>query len=158
MYKRQSRYGAANPTLCGAVRGALWTLRDLTTQDLLNDFASMSSPDVLGDFLTGLFHLARETVQRHPELVTSLDTTLNGYSLDEFMEALPSLRLAFSYFAPREKHHMARTLLAQFGITTPMEDLTAIVDIESTVGALRFEEELFSRLRLYGLRGGTHEH
>jgi len=156
--RRVSRYGAANPTLCGAVRGALWTLRDLTTLDLLHDFASMSSPDVLGDFLTGLFHLARETVQRHPELVTSLDTTLNGYSLDEFMEALPSLRLAFSYFAPREKHHMARTLLAQFGITTPMDDLTAIVDVESTVGALRFEEELFSRLRLYGLRGGTHEH
>ena len=41
-------------------------------------------PDLLGDFLTGLFALAREQVQRQRNLVLSIHETLVGYSDDDF--------------------------------------------------------------------------
>jgi uncharacterized protein DUF5682 len=146
---------SGNPLLRGAVTGALWTLGEAEMEQVLADLRYCSDPPRLGDFLTGLFHLARETVQRHPELVLSIDELLVGYGEEEFLEALPALRLAFSYFTPREKHYMARTLLRARGVTAE-EPLAALeVSPETAARVLAFEVELFAAVRKYGLRGGT---
>jgi len=81
-----------------------------------------------------------------------------GYSSEDFLEALPALRLAFSYFTPREKHYLIRTLLQTKGIQEEENDVPLIgleVSVEMAAQALAFETRLFQAVRRYGLRGGT---
>ena len=62
-----------------------------------------AAPDQLGDFLTGLFALAREEAQRDRDLLTAIHAVVLAWNDDSFLTALPSLRLAFSCTSPREK-------------------------------------------------------
>jgi hypothetical protein len=94
----------------------LWTLGAATPEQVLAHLLLFSNPNHLGDFLTGLFVLAREVAQRHPQLVKSLDRLLLEFGAEEFQQALPSLRLAFTYFTPREKHYMLTTLFESLGL------------------------------------------
>jgi hypothetical protein len=120
---------------------------------VLTDLRGVAEPASLGDYLTGLFALAREAAQRHPELVGRIDALLLAYADEQFLEALPSLRLAFTFFTPREKHHMARTLLQSLGEAPapPLPDLE--VTPEEAARALAFEARLFRLVEQYGLRG-----
>jgi hypothetical protein len=113
-----------------------------------------ADPDHLGDFLAGLFCMAREVVQRHHELVLSIDKLLVAFADEEFLTALPSLRLAFTYFTPREKHHMGLTLLESLGLKE-QQPLTRLQESpEAMAHALAFESRLYEALQRYGLRGG----
>jgi hypothetical protein len=145
------------PLLQGATTGALWTLGEAPTQQVIDDLSYAADSDRLGDFLTGLFCLAREAAQRHPELVLKIDDLLMAYDEESFLEALPALHLAFSYFTPREKHYMIRTLLqtknTEEGADQPLIDLE--VSLEMAAQTLAFETKLFQAVRRYGLRGGT---
>src|SRR5690242_6576093 len=100
----------------GAATEALWPLGEADTEALTGGIAFCSAPDRLGDYLTGLFYLARETIQRNLELTLSIDNVLAAYSEEGFLEALPALPLAFSFFTPREKHYLARPLLEALGL------------------------------------------
>ncbi len=144
---------AQSPLLRGGATGALWTLGETDPETILSGIRYCAQPDRLGDYLTGLFVLARETIQRHQELVVTVDALLMAYSDDQYLEALPALRLAFSYFTPREKHYLARTLLEALGITSsePLTDLQ--VDVNTAARALSLEAGVFRMVELYGLRG-----
>ncbi len=145
-----------SPAIRGAAAGVLWTLGQARTDEILTHIRFFSNPDTLGDFLTGLFALAREAAQREPLLVQSLDTVIMDFSADEFLEALPSLRLAFSWFTPREKYHLARTLLESLGEKPePANLITLQVSAETAARVLAFEERLFTAAKRYGVRGGN---
>jgi hypothetical protein len=76
---------------------------------------------------------------------------------EEFLTALPALRLAFTYFTPREKHHMAVTLLESLGLRD-LQPLKALqVTASQAAEVLAFETRLFSEIARYGLRGGKDE-
>ncbi|NJL20357.1 MAG: hypothetical protein HC895_05265 [Leptolyngbyaceae cyanobacterium SM1_3_5] len=147
-----------NVLIQGAIAGTLWTLGETPMNQILADLGYAANPNDLGDFLTGLFYLARETAQRHPELVLKIDDLLMAYDDESFLEALPALRLAFSYFTPREKHHMSRTLFQSVGQTESPRGGEAIVSLEVSVEVaaqvMAFEAKLFGAVRRYGLRGG----
>jgi hypothetical protein len=149
------RIGSAHetpPLLRGAVAGALWTLG---AGDLAQVLARLpATPEALGDFLQGVFALAREESQRHTELLLDIDRLLLAFDDEQFLVALPALRLAFTYFTPREKDHLARTLLKAAGQTdmTPLPMLA--VGSEDAARALAFESRLFRQLDRHGLRGG----
>ncbi|MCA9151436.1 MAG: hypothetical protein KDA92_19120, partial [Planctomycetales bacterium] len=70
---------------------------------------------------------------------------------DDFQAALPSLRLAFSYFTPREKHYMLTTLFEHLGLTDlrPMTELS--VDVAAAAQALAIEERVFAAIEKYRL-------
>jgi hypothetical protein len=144
------------PALRGACAGALWTLGEQDSAGLiagLRASAGPARPEGMGDYLTGLFTLAREAVQRDPALLAGVDGILLGYDDDAFLEALPALRLAFSFFTPREKHYLAQTLVeAGGGEATPLPDLE--VPVEVAARAMAFEARLFRSLARYGIRGG----
>ncbi|MBX3249174.1 MAG: hypothetical protein KF901_18490 [Myxococcales bacterium] len=72
-------------------------------------------PSTLGDFLAGLFALAREEVLESAVLVGALDEVLQEMTRDDFLVALPSLRFAYSWFPPRERERFARRVLAHRG-------------------------------------------
>jgi len=154
---RSGEDASQSALLRGAAAGALWTLGRADMGHILRSMRGCVSPEKIGDFLTGLFHLAREAAQRHPDLVDSLDQVLLGYDADAFLAALPALRLAFSYFAPREKHHMARTLLGAHEAVDAAPLPVLEVPPELAARALAFEAHVLTTLTRYGLRGGSHD-
>ncbi len=148
---------AQTPQLRGAAVGALWSLGASDGEQVRRTLKRFADPDQLGDFLTGLFALAREQVQRQRDLVLSINETVNGYGDEKFLAALPSLRLAFTYFTPREKHYLALTLREGLGLKEE-EPLAALeVSVETAARALAFEGSLFAALEKYGIRGGKEE-
>jgi len=145
------------PQLRGAAVGALWSLGASDGEQVRRTLKRFADPDQLGDFLTGLFALAREQVQRQRDLVLSINEMLNGFGDEKFLAALPSLRLAFTYFTPREKHHLALTLREGLGLKEE-ETLAALeVSVETAARALAFESSLLAALEKYGIRGGKEE-
>src|SRR5690606_39874273 len=117
------------PVTRGAAWGGLWSLGATDAAHAAEALAQFSDPQQLGDFLTGLFGLARESVQRNPQLVASIDRLLVGYSEGQFQQALPALRLAFTYFTPREKHYLATTLLQALGLKPPAHEQVAAIQV-----------------------------
>ncbi|WP_434445546.1 DUF5682 family protein [Lentzea sp. E54] len=100
----------APPDLRGAALGLAWTLGTKP------DVRKLRSVGALGDLLAGLFAVAREEVLASPDLVGVLDELVGAMTEEEFLVALPALRLAFSYFPPRERETIAATVLAHRGV------------------------------------------
>ncbi|MFI6094314.1 DUF5682 family protein [Lentzea sp. NPDC051213] len=117
---RVSDDGQAPPDLRGAALGLAWALG--TTPDV----RKVRGIDALGDWLAGLFAVAREEVLASPELVGVLDELVSAMTEEEFLVALPALRLAFSYFPPRERETIAGTVLAHRGVGGDARGLTRL--------------------------------
>jgi Family of unknown function (DUF5682) len=145
------------PSIRGGAIGALWILGETPMARILETLRYYAQPERLGDFLTGLFQLARETTQRDSHLVLSIDELLLAYSDDEFLEALPALRLAFSYFAPREKNNIAKTLVrsTESGELATTDLLNIPLGADVAIEAIEFESRLFALLDRYGIRGSN---
>jgi hypothetical protein len=135
----------------GASAGILWTLGAADEEQILSDLMIFATPSDLGDFLSGLFALARETAQRHAKLVRTIDHLLMEFGADDFQASLPSLRLAFTYFTPREKHHMLTTLFESLGLKEVRPLAALAVNEAAAAEALAFEERLFEMIGKYGL-------
>ncbi|MGL5082898.1 MAG: DUF5682 family protein [Microcoleaceae cyanobacterium] len=143
------------PLLRGASTGAIWALAEVSTETVKENLDYFSDPDQLGDFLTGFFGLAREIVQRHPDLMMQLNQFILDYDDEEFLAGLPGLRLAFSYFTPREKYHIARTLLQSLKLDTTQLLPELDVSPETAAQMVAFETEIFQALQKYGLRSSV---
>lgn len=138
----------------GAAAGALANLGAVEAERIRADLRLFADPTQLGDYLSGLFFLARELAQRDPELVRGIDDLLVQWSADEFVAALPSFRLAFTYFTPREKHHLLTTLFKALGLG-PAQPLARLeVDPQAAAAALAAESRVFGIVNRFGLRGG----
>lgn len=156
--QRVERDAQQHATVRGAVVGMLWTLDAARPDDVLANLLLLSQATQLGDFLTGLFSLARELVQRESLLIQQIDTLLMAFSAEEFQEALPAVRLAFTYFTPREKHHMLKTLFDSLGMTSPTPLRELDVDPETAASVLVWEQQLYEALARYGIRGHAAGH
>lgn len=142
---------ARAPSLRGAATGGLFslgTLAGLGVADRVRDFAR---PEELGDFLVGVFTVAREAIRNEPALMVRLDEVLMSFSDEEFLEALPPLRLAFSFFPPREKHHLMAGLVAVHGDTSgPLPGLA--VSAETAARAMAIEASVLGQIERHGIR------
>jgi hypothetical protein len=141
------------PAMRGAAVGGLWNLGVADTQQALADMRLFAEPEKLGDFLSGLFCLARELIQREESLLLAVDELVVGFHDDEFLEALPALRLAFTYFTPREKHHLATTLMEALGLAEQRKFAELEVDAATAARAIAFESRLFETARRFAVRG-----
>lgn len=120
VWQRRSSDAEAPPALRGASLGGLWSTGFFGEAPLAEAEAVMAvrrsaRPEMLGDFLVGLFALAREQVLHARSLVETLDLVFGEMEQSGFLIALPSLRLAFSYFPPKEKELLARSVVALRG-------------------------------------------
>lgn len=68
-------------------------------------------------FFRGLFFSARDLIFIDGQLLRMLDTFLQQAGALEFMELLPELRMAFTYFTPREIDRIAEKAAALHGIS-----------------------------------------
>ena len=144
------------PILRGGAIGALWVLGETPLTEILTILNEYIQPEKLGDFLTGLFLLARETTQKDEQLIVCINEAICAYDDDAFLTALPALRLAFAYFTPREKNVIAKTLLqaANSDNLSTIDFLTLPLGVEVATEAIAFEARLFDLINKYGLRGG----
>ncbi|MBM9502818.1 hypothetical protein JWG44_21425 [Leptospira sp. 201903071] len=144
-----SRAGAESeidPFVRGAICGGRWKLNfGDTILDQLNSFYDSNR---LGDFLSGLFLIARETVQRNKNLLTALNAKISELSYTEFLEALPALHSAFTFFTPREKHNIGISLFE----IPQSKTILSLEDPETALRAVEFERILFETAFRYGIR------
>ncbi|MFD7735875.1 DUF5682 family protein [Kitasatospora phosalacinea] len=130
---------AAPPDLRGAALGLRWSLSaDVAAAPASPPSPAAFSPEAvagqaralageperLGDWLSGLFVLAREQLTGpaldtvgDASLFDALDAIVTGLPTAEFLSGLPALRQAFGYFPPRERERIAQRLLALRGRT-----------------------------------------
>jgi hypothetical protein len=138
----------------GACAGAMWSLHCADPEHIRRDLLLFAVPEQLGDFLTGLFALAREEAQRDPQLLSAIHGVITAWNDDSFLSALPALRLAFMYFTAREKVHLAQSLFAD---ETPIqaaesEPVRLAVSTNEAVEAMAFETALFKLAKEYGIK------
>ncbi|MGC5019146.1 DUF5682 family protein [Micromonospora sp. DT47] len=101
---------SAPPDLRGAALGLRWSLG--AGGDPARAVRAVAAPTVLGDWLAGLFALAREeVVDGDRALLAVVDGLLAAMSPHDFLVALPALRQAFGWFPPREREAIARHVL-----------------------------------------------
>lgn len=141
------------PAVRGAAVGSLWNLGGADAEQVLADMRLFADPEKLGDFLAGLFCVAREVIQRQASLLLAIDGLVTGYDDAEYLQSLPSMRLAFTYFTPREKHHLATTLLEALGLAGKTQIVTMEIDADTAARAIAFESRLFDVARRCGIRG-----
>jgi Family of unknown function (DUF5682) len=143
-----------SPAQRGACAGALWSLRCADPEHIRRDLLLFASPEELGDFLTGLFALAREEAQGDRDLLAAIHDVVTAWNDDSFLTALPSLRLAFMYFTAREKVHLARSLFSEqtAEAAAASEPIPLAVNIAEAAQAMTFETMLFRLAAQYGVR------
>jgi hypothetical protein len=135
----------ASPGLRGAAIGARWVLDAVPPEALDAAPLAFADPAELGDFLFGVFRIAREAAQRRPELLRAVDRLVLDWTPEVFLEALPALRRAFSALSPREKDRAARLVLGETLVRAP--------DPAASEALARLEAELGAVLSRFGLRG-----
>ncbi|AGL13698.1 DUF5682 family protein [Actinoplanes sp. N902-109] len=105
----------APPELRGAAFGLRWALATDPVLDPARVVRGAFGAASAGDWLAGLFGVAREEVLHTDEIVALLDDLVSAMGSEEFLIALPALRQAFEFFPPRERETIAEQLLARRG-------------------------------------------
>lgn len=143
-----------SPAQRGACAGALWSLNQANPEHIRRDLRLFATPEQLGDFLTGLFGLAREEAQRDPALLLAVHDVVTTWNDDSFLTALPSLRLAFMYFTAREKVYLAKGLFeAAVDICqVDSEPVPLEVSTAAAAKAMAFEQSLLVLAQQYGIQ------
>nr|WP_249756105.1 DUF5682 family protein [Microvenator marinus] len=98
------------PLTRGLALGSLFREDLVQAEAIRQALDSFLDPMELADFLVGLFFMARIAVQRDPNFILTLDLVVSEANELSFLEMLPGLRLAFTFFSPNEKHQIVDTL------------------------------------------------
>jgi hypothetical protein len=150
----------APPALRGAALGLLWSTRPdeggADEQRAITTLRASSRATTVGDFLAGLFILAREEVLHSSALLGAIDNALSTMIKDDFMIALPAVRQAFSYFPPRERLTIAEGVLARFEAEggkkiDPRELLHAPVDARQVQRGVAIDKAASELAKRFGL-------
>ncbi|XVQ08386.1 DUF5682 family protein [Spirillospora sp. CA-255316] len=153
---RVSACADAPPDLRGAAFGLGWSLGEAA--DPVRAVLGAARPHIIGDWLAGLFALARDEVFAEessdggtggadgPGVLAVLDDLIAGMSEDEFLIALPALRQAFEFFPPREREAIARRLLERRGVQGSGRALLRTGGDPMVIAAARALEEKVNRL------------
>ncbi|MGW5348790.1 DUF5682 family protein, partial [Streptomyces sp. NPDC004050] len=120
----------------------------------------------LGDWLAGLFALAREELTapaagpggggggsgRGDGLLGVLDVLVREQPEDEFLAGLPALRQAFAWFPPRERERIAARLIERRGLRGSARGLLRTpADPLLIARARRLEDDVRHLLDRHGL-------
>ncbi|MCX4695553.1 DUF5682 family protein [Streptomyces sp. NBC_01408] len=114
-----------------------------------------AGPQELGDWLAGLFALARAelTGGGGPEpLIDVLDELVGAMTETDFLVGLPALRQAFAYFPPREREQIAARLIERRGLRGSARSLLRTTADPLLIARARALEDHVERtLDRYGL-------
>ncbi len=135
------------PSVYGAVLGLLYGMDSsykneirMAAQAYLSGSKEMQKQGAA--FLRGLFSAARDIVLVGDEFVRITDTLIQGFDWNEFMEILPELRLAFSYFSPYETDRIAETAASLHGGNAEKIRQDLHIDSEIYSAGVQLEKEI----------------
>lgn len=147
----------APPGLVGAALGFLWSegcIQDRTETTRVIRAANL--PDRIGEFLHGLFLLARGEVTSDADVVEILDEIIGGMAEDDFLDTITQLRLAFSVFPTRERARLAAQITQGRGGTkrdAAMMTQRLSADVQTLTRARALETKVDAIESRYGLGG-----
>lgn len=106
------------PKLAGVCAGALLQAQYHTEIETGAVFAEQFgqaslAPEIPGDFLQGFLMIERGLFVHEPSLQILVTHFITQLDEQEFLQVLPSLRLAFTYFNPAEKQKLAKNLVGE---------------------------------------------
>lgn len=139
------------PSVYGAVLGLLYGM-DSSYKDEIRSAvqAYLSGSAELrrqgAAFLRGLFCTARDLVLVGDEFVRITDQLISGFDMPDFMEVLPELRLAFSYFSPSETDRIAKAAADLHGGDAERLRRTITVDDELFSAGAELERKILKEL------------
>ena len=159
MFSRLVASSATPPALAGGALGYLVVMGDIEAhaQSIGARVRAIGTPQKLGDFLAGLFAVARESMQDAGEALGAVDELVAGWTPEEFLTALPAMRGAFAWFPPRERERLARFILQRAGYDLASADAQAVswmrqrTPITDQAAAMALETRVAERLTRYGL-------
>ncbi|MEV4298756.1 DUF5682 family protein [Microbispora rosea] len=142
----------APPDLRGASLGLGWSLRGTAAADPARAVRGAFAPASAGDWLAGLFALAREEVLHTLGMLELLDELVGEMTDHDFLVALPALRQAFGFFPPRERHLIATRLVERRAGGASAWDLMRLDAAPELVAAgMALDERVDAALRREGL-------
>ncbi|RVU15096.1 DUF5682 family protein [Methylobacterium oryzihabitans] len=157
MLRRRLADPGAPPALAGAALGFLVACEAAAgADDAVRRLRRFGRPDSLGDFLAGLFALAREEIAGDATLA-AVEDLVGAWDDDDFLRALPSLRMAFGWFPPRERERIAVAILRRSGAGEARAEAEALAWMRQRArpldqaAALAHEARVAARLTRYGL-------
>ncbi len=156
--QRRAADHEAPPPVRGAAFGFLWSVSGtIEEEEAARAVKSAGRPETLGDFLAGVFALAREEVLRTPGLLGVVDGLVSPMTREDFLVAIPSLRMAFAWFPPREREEIARQVLGLHGaeVTDARRFVKLDVSAEIAMSGLRIDTSVDELARRFGL-GDAH--
>ncbi|MEU5806570.1 DUF5682 family protein [Streptomyces sp. NPDC047718] len=157
---------AAPADLRGAAFGLCRALGDGPGEDTAAAVRAVAGTAALGDWLAGLFALAREELTapaagpggggggsgRGDGLLGVLDVLVREQPEDEFLAGLPALRQAFAWFPPRERERIAARLIERQGLRGSARGLLRTpADPLLIARARRLEDDVRHLLDRHGL-------
>ncbi|MEV4636664.1 DUF5682 family protein [Actinoplanes sp. NPDC049548] len=143
---------AAPPDVRGAAYGLRWALSGGAVSDPARVVRGAFVAQTAGDWLAGLFALAREEVLHAEEIIALLDELLSAMPVEDFLVALPALRQAFEFFPPRERETIAERLLARRGLAGSGRSLLrGVADAAVVAAGMHLDERVDTLLRREGL-------
>ncbi len=138
-FKTMSQANNPEPALYGAVLGLLYgsdVSYKLRINNAFNGYLTgteeMRKQGAM--FLRGLFCTARDIALIGQEFIIIVDNLIKSFEINDFMEILPELRLAFSYFNPYETDSIAEKVAAMYNKSK--SDITKTADFYNTLYAL----------------------
>ncbi len=100
-----------NIQVFGGLSGMLLSINSITEEDILKSFQNVVSGAHIGVdmamFLKGLFQTARELFLTEDSFIKEMNKTFINMDEREFLEIIPELRLAFTFFSPSEQSKIA---------------------------------------------------
>jgi hypothetical protein len=121
----------------------------LSDDELVRAFRGLREPSDYGDFLLGLFALAREELGQNESLFAAILSAVEELAEPTFLGALPALRQAMNYFPPRERVPIAERVLARYG--GARASVLGPIDVELAVSGRHRELRADERGRRFGL-------
>ncbi len=168
--ERRIKDDEAPPAMRGAALGFTWSLRDSAPpvnvnvtephpdiaeaeKNAVSALRSAWRPTTIGDYLAGLFALAREEVHVSEPLLAAIDRALSEMMPEDFMIALPALRLAFAFFPPRERLSIAQGVLQRGGNANidPSAMLRTKFGVETVREGVRIDNAARDLAKRFGL-------
>lgn len=149
--KRVAGDESQSPIIRGAASGICLRLGSLKKSYFDRIWDDFFEPIDVGDYLTGLFYIAREAFLRDRPFLVAFDGFVDDLDEDEFLEALPALRMAFTFFTPREKLEICDLLFADYDSPSAKADEKAPITEADLGQAASFDARLREVAAFYGI-------
>lgn len=116
------RLKQGNAGVEGATIGILYGLNEFKVENIsknIEGYILGTKEKVLEtpNFLNGLFSTAKDVLFIDLSILMSIDKIVKAISNEEFIKVVPELRLAFSYFTPREIDEIGEKIAEFYGIS-----------------------------------------